>query len=397
MTGMHASVVYKLRRALGLDSPGTPVKVTEPLQMLGEIKMDLIESLGADVVPLGLPQTFFGYRSEGWKPWTLFDGTPVLVPAGFSTEPDPSGAILMYPQGDRSVPPSGRMPKDGFYFDPIVRQSPIDEKNLSVADNLEEFRLICDEDLAYLQQEVARLYSETDKAILGAFGGAGFGDIALVPAPWMKHTRGIRDFEEWYISYASRPQYIYQVFQGQCEVALENLKRIYAVVGNRITAALITGTDFGQQAGPLISPKTYRQLFQPFHKRINDWVHKNTTWKTLMHSCGSVRTLIEDFIASGFDILNPVQCSATGMDPTELKKHYGDRLTFWGGGVDTQRTLPFGTPDDVRREVRDRIRIFGSGGGFVFNTIHNVQAQTPVENLLAMYQTWKEHGTYPLE
>lgn len=156
----------------------------------------------------------------------------------------------------------------------------------------------------------------------------------------------------------------------------------------------MSGTDFGQQTGSFISPRTYRDLYQPFHKQVNDWIHKHTSWKTFDHSCGSVRILLDDFIEAGFDILNPVQCSAQGMNPVELKQVYGDRLVFWGGGVDTQRTLPFGTPDEVRREVRERIKILGPGGGFVFNTIHNVQSGTPVENVLAMYETVKEAGWY---
>jgi len=103
-----------------------------------------------------------------------------------------------------------------------------------------------------------------------------------------------------------------------------------------------------------------------------------------MHSCGSVVELIDDFIEAGFDILNPVQCSAAGMDPRTLKQRFGDRLVFWGGGVDTQKTLPFGTPQEVYDQVRQRINIFGAGGGFVFNTIHNVQAKTPLDNVLAL-------------
>jgi uroporphyrinogen-III decarboxylase len=148
------------------------------------------------------------------------------------------------------------------------------------------------------------------------------------------------------------------------------------------------------QTAPLISPNAYRDLYQPFHKRLNDWTHQHTNWKTFIHSCGSVTALLDDFIDAGFDILNPVQCSATHMDPAELKAKFGDRITFWGGGVDTQRTLPFGAPDEVRREVRDRIRIFGPGGGFIFNAIHNIQAKTPVENLLALFDALKEYGSY---
>jgi len=114
VTGMHVSTVYRLRQALGLDSAGMPVKVVEPYQMLGEIAPDLIAALGVDVVPLANPTTMFGFRNEGWKPWALFDGTPVLVPAGFNTVPEPDGDILLYPQGDRSAAPSGHMPQGGL-------------------------------------------------------------------------------------------------------------------------------------------------------------------------------------------------------------------------------------------------------------------------------------------
>ncbi|PWH14824.1 MAG: methyltransferase [Ardenticatenia bacterium] len=394
VTGMHVSAVYRLRQALGLDAPGTPVKVIEPFQMLGEIKPDLIEALGVDAVPLTSPKTFFGFRNENWKPWTTFDGTPVLVPEGFNTDPEPNGDILLYPEGDKSAPPSGRMPRGGWYFDAIIRQPPIDESKLNVEDNLEEFGPISDEDLAYFAAEADRLYRETDKAIVANFGGTSFGDIALVPAPWLKNPRGIRDVEEWYISTVTRRDYVYRVFERQCEIALANLERLHQVVGDKVSVIFVTGTDFGAQHGPFISPQVYRELYAPFHRQVNDWVHRNTSWKTFIHSCGAVEPLIEDFIAVGFDILNPVQTSAAGMDPSLLKQRYGDRITFWGGGVDTQRTLPFGTPDEVREQVRERIRILGKGGGFVFNTVHNVQGNVPVENLLAMYEAVREYGVY---
>jgi len=158
-----------------------------------------------------------------------------------------------------------------------------------------------------------------------------------------------------------------------------------------VAAVFVTGTDFGTQSGPFISPKTYRDLYMPFHKEVNGWVHRNTTWKTFIHSCGSVVQLIPDFIEAGFDILNPVQTSAAGMDPQGLKNQFGEWLTFWGGGVDTQQVLPFGKPEEVRAQVHERMSIFGKGGGFVFNAIHNVQARVPVENLLALYQAVKDY------
>jgi hypothetical protein len=395
-TGMQVSSVYLLRQALRLDPPGTPVKVVEPYQMLGEIKPDLMDALGIDVVSLRSRRTMFGFPNEGWKEWKLFDGTPVLVPEAFNTDPEPDGSILMYPEGDRSVPPSARMPKDGFYFDSLNRQGPIDDSRLNPEDNLEEFGTISDDDLAYFEHEVKRLHEETDKAILANFGGTAFGDIALVPAPWLKHPKGIRDVEEWYVSTVSRPQYVYRVFERQCEIALANLEKIHRVVGDRVTAVFTTGTDFGMQTGPFIAPMTYRKLFKPFNGQINDWIHTHTTWKSFIHSCGSVWALLPDFVDAGFDILNPVQCSAANMDPKHLKATYGSRITFWGGGVDTQRTLPFGTPEDVRKEVRERIHTFGAGGGYVFNTTHNVQARVPKENLLALYEAVREYGRYPL-
>jgi hypothetical protein len=393
VTGMHVSTVYRLRQALGLDEPDAPVKVVEPYQMLGEIALDLVEAVGVDVLPLGPPTTMFGYELAGWKPWETFDGTPVLVPEGFNTEPDANGDILMYPQGDLSVPPCARMPEGGFYFDSIPRQEPLDDAVLNVEDNLEEFEPVSDELVEHFRRGAERLHAETDKAVLANFGGTAFGDIALVPGLALKHPKGIRDVAEWYMSTVTRREYVAEIFEGQCEIALGNLARFAAAVGDKADVVFMTGTDFGMQTGSFISPETYRELYQPYHRRLNDWVHEHTPWRTFLHTCGSVVNLLEDFIAAGFDILNPVQTSAAGMEPVGLKERYGDRIVFWGGGVDTQHTLPFGTVDEVRAEVAERIRTFGRGGGFVFNTIHNVQAAVPVENVMAMYETVRGAAT----
>ncbi|MGA2060624.1 MAG: uroporphyrinogen decarboxylase family protein [Thermoguttaceae bacterium] len=390
VTGMQVSCVYKLRQALKLDPPGTPVKVTEPYQMLGEIAPDLLDALGVDVIPLGRPSTMFGFKNEDWKPWTTFDGTPVLVPGKFNTDPEPNGDILMYPQDDRSVPPSGRMPKGGFYFDSTRRQDKIDDAHLNVEDNLEEYGPVTSADLQYFAVEADRLHKESDRAIVANFGGMAFGDIALVPAPWLKHPKGIRDVEEWYVSTVTRFDYVYEVFNRQCEIALKNLAKFYEAVGDRITVVFMTGADFGTQNGPFIGPAAYRKLYQPFHRRLNDFVHQHTPWKTFIHSCGSIVALMPDMLDAGFDIFNPVQCSAAGMNPQLLKEKFGGKITFWGGGIDTQRTLPFGTPEEIRAEVRRRIETFGRGGGFVFNTVHNVQSGTPIENLLALYDAVRE-------
>jgi len=381
-TGAHVSAIAKLREALGLDKRAAPVKVIEPYQMLGEVAADLREALGIDVVSLPGPKNLFGFDNADWKPWRTFDGTDVLVCGKLNTEPEPNGDILMYPQGDRSAPASARMPNGGSYFDAIIRQEPIVEANLNPTDNLEEFVLISDEDLKVWERNANDLYNNTDLAIAAEFPGTGFGDIALVPALSLKHPKGIRDIEEWYISTVTRKEYVKEVFAGQAEIAIKNLERIYQAVGNKVHVVWLDGADLAAQDRLFCSPETYRELYLPFSKKLNDWIHAHTEWKTMKHCCGACEPLIEGFIEAGFDILNPVQTSARDMDPRLLVDKYGGRIVFWGGGVDTQ----FGSPDEVRRQVAEWVKILNAKGGFVFSTVHNIQCNTPIENVLAMFE-----------
>jgi hypothetical protein len=390
-TGIHVSMVYRLRQALGLDAPGTPVKVVEIYQMLGEVGADLRQALGVDTVSLAGTGTMFGFPQADFKPWKLPDGTPVLVPGDFNTTFEPSGDLLQYPEGDRSALPSGRMPAGGHFFDAIIRQEPLDDANLDPADNTEEFQIVSDEELAHYKRSAEWLYANTDQALFCTFGGLSFGDIALVPGTFLRQPRGIRDIAEWYMSTASRPEYIQAVFEKQTEVALENLSRLHSAVGEWPLIIQTNGTDFGTQNGPFCSLAAYRKLYLPYQKQVNGWIHQHTQWKTFMHCCGGIEPLLDSIIEAEFDILNPVQCSAKGMDPRALKKRYGANLVFWGGGIDTQKTLPFGTPEQVQDEARERIDIFGEGGGFVFSSIHNIQANTPIENVLAMFKVLKEY------
>jgi hypothetical protein len=312
----------------------------------------------------------------------------VLVPHDFRTEKQ-SGDVYIYPEGDTTAPPSGKMPEGGYFFDTIVRQEEIVESELDPEDNLEEFGEITDETLSYLETEAAKA-ADSGRGVLANFGGTGLGDIALVPAPMLKEPKGIRDIAEWYMSTVSRRDYVHEIFSRQTEIALRNLEKIYKAVGERVQAVFICGTDFGTQASQFCSIESFRELYTPYYSKINDWVHRNTGWKTFKHSCGAVEPFMQEFIDAGFDIINPVQCSAAGMDPRELKRRYGKALIFWGGGVDTQKTLPFGSPDEVRSEVLSRCELFSAGGGFVFNAIHNVQAKTPVENIAAMLDAVRE-------
>ncbi|MBN1553365.1 MAG: methyltransferase [Phycisphaerae bacterium] len=389
VTGISAGALHKLRRAV-LGDDGYRVRVHEPYQMLGAVDDALREALGIDVADIPSPRTMFGFVNRDWKPFTMFDGTEVLVSEEFRAREDENGNLLIFPAGDTSAPPSGKMPQGGFYFDTIIRQPPIDETKLDPADNGEEYQPLSDADIQYfVDQGKARAQMGEYGVVIGLPGTA-LGDIALVPAPFLKHPRGIRDVEEWYVSTVARKDYVHAVFERQTEIAVANIARLGAAVGDLAQVAFVCGTDFGTQRGPFLSPKAYRELYSPYYKRVNAAVHEHTNWKTFKHSCGSVFELIPLMIEDGFDILNPVQCSAAHMDPRDLKREFGKEIVFWGGGVDTQKTLPFGTPDDVYREVRERIEIFNDGGGFVFNTIHNIQANSPVENLQAMFRAVRD-------
>ena len=384
VSGIAVSTVYRLRQALGLDSPDDRVKVIEPYQMLGEIKTDLLEKLHGDCVGISGTINRIGIPNKDWKEWTLFDGSKVLVPGLFNIEPDEHGNILQYPEGDRSVPPGLCMPNGGFYHDTIIRQKPIDDEHLNPEDNLEEFGPISDDILEEHCKLSEWLYENTDYAIFYNMTGTSLGNVAAVPAPWLKEPKGIRDIGEWYMSHMTHRDYIYEVYERQTDSAIDNLARVKEAVGNLIDCMYLTGTDFGSQRGPLFSPDMYRDIYKPHFKRMCDWIHTHTTWKTMIHTCGGIHPLMNDIIESGFDILNPVQTSAADMDPQKLKDEYGERIVFHGGGVETQTTLPHGTPEEVYEEVSDRIRVFNKGGGFIFNTIHNIQADVPVENIVAM-------------
>ncbi|HEV2324309.1 MAG TPA: uroporphyrinogen decarboxylase family protein [Terracidiphilus sp.] len=380
VTGIHASCVAGLRDYYGLEK--RPVRVHEPFQMLGMVEEDLRSAMGLDVVGIVPRGTMFGFPAEGWKSWE-FNGLEVLVPEKFNVTTDSSGDTLIYPGGDTTVAPSARMPKGGYFFDCIIRQPPLDEDELDPEDNLEEYGPVSQEELDSLAR-ATRDAEATGLGVMASLGGTGLGDIAFIPGPSLKHPRGIRDVAEWYVSTCNRQDYIHKIFERQCEIALANLERVAAVMGSTVQAVFLCGTDFGTQTSSFCSVKTFRSLYFPYYKLLCDWIHAHTPWKIFKHSCGAVSKFVPSFIEAGIEILNPVQCSAAGMDPAELKSSFGDRIVFWGGGVDTQRVLPFATPAEVREQVLRRCEIFAPGGGFVFNTIHNIQARTPIENIVGM-------------
>ncbi len=178
------------------------------------------------------------------------------------------------------------------------------------------------------------------------------------------------------------------------EAAISCLQLVNQAVGDRCFAWGIASDDSGTQRGEFISPDLWAEMIKPHYAKLCGWIHRHTRMKTFLHSCGSIPRLIPHLIEAGVDILNPVQTSAAGMDPAVLKSRFGGRIVFWGGGCDTQSVLPGATPEEVREHVRERMRIFKPGGGYVFNQVHNIQANVPVENIEAMLEAAYEFGGY---
>jgi hypothetical protein len=267
VTGMHAMCVAALRQHYGL--PEHPVFVHEPYQMLAEVEPDLRDALGIDTVGVFPPNNIFGFRAERWKEWRTPWGQDVMVPGDFITTPAPDGGWYIYPCGDSSVPASGHLPAKGCFFDTIVRQELIDEDNLKVEDNLEEFGPISESELAHFRTNAAAA-AASGKAVVATIGGTAFGDIALVPAPFLKRPRGIRDIEEWYVSISERPDFVRSIFEKQCQIALANLAKVAAVAGDDIDVVYICGTDFGTQISQFCSVKTFREVYQPYYRAVND-------------------------------------------------------------------------------------------------------------------------------
>ncbi len=380
MSGIMALSLIALRKALGLEK--RLVKVYEPYQMLGEVEWDVVEALGIDVLPVEPDALFFGLSRRDWKPFALWDGTEVLVPGRFRVETTEDGSWLLREGGDPNGRPVGIMPKNGYYFDHVGDQTLHDDFVPPPLHDLEQQcrTLMPDAKLEFLVQKAERLRLTGKALLLGIWHDFGPPMVGNVP--------------DWLCLMASDPEYVDRLFALKTEADLRTLERLWKGLGDRIDILGIDGADFGTQRSGMFSVELFERFYEPYYTRINSWVHSHTPWKTWKHSCGSNRQFLPAFVRSGLDCLNPVQTSAWGMDPAELKREYGARLTFWGGGVDTQHVLPFGTPEEVYEDVRKRLNIFKPGGGYVFSTIHNLQARVPVANMMAMIQALKDHGRY---
>jgi len=371
VTSIEPGLYTRLREQL--EVRGDPVKVLDVWQMLAWVEQPVVEALGVDVLPVPRLIQDFGMRIDAWRPWQLDDGTLVQMPANFEPVTDEDGSLCIYQDGElvgKKVPASP-------FFDRMVEFKVYDP-----LPPIESFKMpmFTDKDLAWRRHWAETLRAQTDKALMGEFGP--------ILGRW-------GSYQEWMYTIAANPDYVIAYYERKVENLLANLKLYADAVGDNIDV-IWWGEDFGTQAGLMISPRMFNQMVAPYYKRLFDWVHAHTAWKVFFHCCGAIYPIIGTWIDCGVDILNPVQTTAAGMEPKKLKTEFGDRLVFWGGGIDTQTVLPFGTLDEIREQVQERIRIFGPGGGFVFNPTHNIQSDVTVDRLLAMFQAVHDYGQYPL-
>ncbi|GHT69688.1 methyltransferase [Bacteroidia bacterium] len=387
ITGIHVKQIAALRKHYGLEDK--PVKVIDPFQMLGEVDEELLQLWNVDTIGVGGHYDIFGHIQENFVEKRMPWGQVVLLPECFNMKVE-NGNTFVFPQGDTACSPTAMMPASGYFFDSVERVPATDfDTELNIEDNLEEFTLINDDDLAYWRDALIRARA-TDRSVIASIGGTGLGDVALVPAMCLKNPKGIRAIADWYMSTMAREDFIREIFDRQTDIAIQNLEKINRAAGDCIDVIYTCGTDFGTQDSQFCSVDALESLYGEAYRKVNRWIHQNTGWKTFKHCCGAIVPLIDKLIDFGFDIVNPVQINAAGMDPQFLKDNFGSRVTFWGGGIDTQKVLPLATPLQVKEQVYRLCDIFGKNGGFVFNSIHNIQANVPVENVIALMDAISE-------
>jgi len=375
-SGIHAEVYDKLKRRMGIS---TPTKIHDSMQILAEIEIEVLDRLHADVVPLEAATARWARQDagEGVRK-RLFSGIDVYFPPRTNITSESDGSwVLRTIAGE----PYARMPKDGFYFDfirPTMSRVRIDPKKFHPRET------IPDEELRLLAEHGRFLYEETDKAILG--WGASISLFGLSALLSDNITQGSLD--EWLCMLMVEKETANDMMGRYVDSVISCLLQCREAVGDYCFAWGVASDDAGTQRGGLISPDLFFEMILPHYRKLCDWVHANTRWKTLLHSCGSIYPYIPGWIEAGIDILNPVQISAADMEPERLVRDFGGKIVFWGGGCDTQNVLPLGTPDEIRGHVAHNLRVFTTGvdGGYVFNQVHNIQQNVPVENVEAMFE-----------
>jgi len=373
--GMRSTTIMglpyaRLKEYLGITDGD--IYVFDPYLQLAYVEEPLRRRFGCDVVMLN--DNLLG----GWRDYCLPDGTPAKTCAGFRTEPDDRG-------GEYNLDDYGRRtwfrPAGGYYFDPVY--FPLAEAENEADLDRHTWDVIGDEALRRLQDEARRLYSETDYAIMASTGGS-----FLESGGWL------RGFEKWMMDLASNRGFAEALLDRALENHLRNAELILQAVGDYVQI-IEMDDDLGSQMGPQIRPRMYSEMIQPRQKVLWSRIHAlRPQVSVFLHSCGAIFDLIPGLIDAGLDILNPVQISARGMQPERLKSAFGERLCLWGGGCDTQHVLPFGTPAEVFEHTRNNVEVFKPGGGYVFSQVHNIQANVPPENIVAMFEAVREAGRY---
>ncbi len=382
-SGIAAIAYARLKKALGISGGG--VYVYDIVQQLAIVEPPVLDALGVDVVEMGRG---FLTSDADWKSWELPDGTPCRIPRTLNVERRGRDSWLISGDGvDLAVQKEGCLYFEQVHY-PLAAKTPADD-DFDGPDGLEEALgrtmwtgigcpgahvALDGAGLAELARGARALRESTDRAIIGLFGGN------LFEIPQFLYRN-----DNYLASLALEPDACARLSERLCERHLERLEKWLGAVGPFIDIVLF-GDDLGGQNGPLISPGMYRRTYKPWHARMWKRARELADVKVQLHSCGGIEPLLDDLIDAGVDMINPVQISARGMDAAALKAKYGGRLTLWGGGCDTHRVLAAGTPADVARHVTEQLRILSPGGGFVFQQVHNVLADVPADNVIAMFE-----------
>ncbi len=369
-SGIAALAYPKLRRLLGL--PPAPIYVYDVVQQLAIVGQDVLDRFGVDTIEMGRG---FAQRSNDWTDWTLPDGTPCRVPAWTPIERQPQRWVIRSTNGKILA----QMPDGALYFEQTYFPLAEPDGPRTVREALDQtmWTAIASPpgpvDREALREGARQLRSSTDKAIIGLFGGN------LFEIGQFCHRNDL-----FMMMLAGEPKKAHAFLDELMEIHLENLDRFLGAVGPFIDIILF-GDDLGMQTGPMMSPRMYCEFFKPRHQLLWNRAKKLANVKVMLHCCGGVRELLPHLIEAGVDAINPVQISCRGMDAAELKAEFGKDITFWGGGCDTRDILANATPRQVAEHVKRQVEILRPDGGFVFQQVHNILANVPPENIVAMF------------
>jgi len=392
-TGISAVVYAKLKKLLGIN--GGLIKVFDLMQQLAEPEIEVLDKIGGDAVMLRRLAPVLGVPVKAWKKSKLTDGTDCLQATTYNPVMNEEGDLLMYKITDGSdlVHPF-RLNEDPELFDKgrVVAKLPKGSHafcrvyhplvNVNTVEELDKFGYpeIDDEELLFIEKEAKILYETTNKAICGSFYGNVF-EIGQVY--W--------GYQKFFENLMLEPELMKHFFEKRTDAYMRDLEKYLKAVGKYINIINFCD-DLGTQGSLLMSPEMYREMIKPLHARMFGYIRKNyPDVKVFFHTCGAVYELIPDLIEAGIQILNPIQFTASGMDPVKLKKEFGKELVFWGGGVDTQHTLNAGTVDEVKKMAKEMLDILSPGGGYVFSQVHNIESCVPAENVLAAFETAKNY------